>query len=63
GGSSIQYTMALEVRATQQYNAAHTRCFISLEYMQRHQIATGDLVKITQNEKVDADCTLQIDKV
>lgn len=52
--------MTLEVRAAQQLNAAPTRCFISLEYMQRNQIATGDLVKITQNEKVDADCKLQI---
>ncbi|KAK4512633.1 uncharacterized protein ATC70_003337 [Mucor velutinosus] len=43
--------MALEVRATQQQNAAPTRCFISLEFMQRNQIATGDLIRITQNEK------------
>lgn len=58
--SSTYHNMTLEVRAAQQHNAAPTRCFISLEYMQRNQIATGDLVKITQNEKVDADYKLQI---
>lgn len=44
--------MTLEVKAAQQINAAPTRCFISLEFMQRNQIGTGDLVKITQNERV-----------
>lgn len=51
-GFSKQIIMTLEVKAAQQINAAPTRCFISLEFMQRNQIGTGDLVKITQNERV-----------
>lgn len=44
--------MSLEVRASLQHNAAPTRSFLSLEFMQRNQIGTGDLIKIIQNEKV-----------
>ncbi|CEP10802.1 hypothetical protein [Parasitella parasitica] len=43
--------MSLEVREAKQHNAVPTRSYLSLEFMQRNQIGTGDLIKIIQNEK------------